>query len=33
MERQERTALLPNDLGRVEDFVRQNARAVRGAAA
>jgi threonine synthase len=33
MERQERTALLPNDLGRIEDFVRQNARAVRGAAA
>lgn len=33
MERQERSTLLPNDLGRIEDFVRQNARAVRGAAA
>jgi threonine synthase len=33
MERQERFTLLPNDLARIEDFVRQNARAVRGAAA
>lgn len=33
MERKERFTLLPNDQGRVEDFVRQNARAVRGAAA
>jgi threonine synthase len=33
MERKERFTSLPNDLTRVEDFVRQNARAVRGAAA
>ncbi|WP_377846275.1 threonine synthase [Bosea sp. UC22_33] len=33
MERKERTALLPNDLGAIETFVREHARAVRGAAA
>lgn len=33
MERQERLTLLPNDLGKVEAFVREHARAVRGAAA
>jgi threonine synthase len=33
MERKERFTLLPNDQGRIEDFVRRNARAVRGAAA
>lgn len=33
MERRERSTLLPNDLGRIEDFVRSRARAVRGAAA
>jgi threonine synthase len=33
MERKERTALLPNDLGKIEAFVREHARAVRGAAA
>ena len=33
MERKERTTLLPNDLGKVEAFVREHARAVRGAAA
>ncbi len=33
MQRQERFTSLPNDLARIEDFVRQNARAVRGAAA
>lgn len=33
MERRERSTLLPNDLGRIEDFVRSHARAVRGAAA
>lgn len=33
MERRERVTELPNDLGRIEDFVRANARAVRGAAA
>ncbi|MGO4403209.1 threonine synthase [Bosea sp. RAF48] len=33
MERKERLTLLPNDLGKVETFVREHARAVRGAAA
>ncbi|MCA0420278.1 MAG: threonine synthase [Proteobacteria bacterium] len=33
MERQERVTLLPNDLGKIEAFVREHARAVRGAAA
>jgi threonine synthase len=33
MERKERVTLLPNDLGKVEAFVREHARAVRGAAA
>ena len=33
MERKERSTLLPNDLGKVEAFVREHARAVRGAAA
>ncbi|MGX5735544.1 threonine synthase [Bosea thiooxidans] len=33
MERRERRTLLPNDLGKVEAFVREHARAVRGAAA
>ncbi|MFJ5368670.1 threonine synthase [Bosea sp. CER48] len=33
MERVERVTLLPNDLGKVETFVREHARAVRGAAA
>lgn len=33
MERKERVTLLPNDLGKVETFVREHARAVRGAAA
>ncbi|MBN9450864.1 MAG: threonine synthase [Bosea sp.] len=33
MERKERVTLLPNDLGKVESFVREHARAVRGAAA
>jgi threonine synthase len=33
MERRERLTLLPNDLGKVEAFVREHARAVRGAAA
>jgi threonine synthase len=33
MERKERATLLPNDLGKVEAFVREHARAVRGAAA
>ena len=33
MERQERFTLLPNDQAAVEAFIRQNARAVRGAAA
>ncbi|QEL23267.1 threonine synthase [Bosea sp. F3-2] len=33
MERKERLTLLPNDLGKVESFVREHARAVRGAAA
>jgi threonine synthase len=33
MERRERFTLLPNDQGRIEDFVRRNARTVRGAAA
>ena len=31
--RTERLTLLPNDLGKVEAFVREHARAVRGAAA
>ena len=33
MERKERVTLLPNDLGKIEAFVREHARAVRGAAA
>ncbi|WP_454657906.1 threonine synthase [Bosea beijingensis] len=33
MERKERVTLLPNDLGKIETFVREHARAVRGAAA
>ena len=33
MERKERVTLLPNDLGTIEAFVREHARAVRGAAA
>lgn len=33
MEREERSTLLPNDLGKVEAFIREHARAVRGAAA
>ncbi|RYE33738.1 MAG: threonine synthase [Hyphomicrobiales bacterium] len=33
MERKERMTLLPNDLGAIEAFVREHARAVRGAAA
>lgn len=33
MERKERFTLLPNDQSTIEDFVRRNARAVRGAAA
>ncbi|WP_439497071.1 threonine synthase [Bosea sp. (in: a-proteobacteria)] len=33
MEREERFTLLPNDQGRIEAFIRQNARTVRGAAA
>ncbi len=33
MERKERMTLLPNDLGTIEAFVREHARAVRGAAA
>lgn len=33
MERQERLTPLPNDQSRIEAFIRQNARAVRGAAA
>lgn len=33
MERKERVTLLPNDLGTIETFVREHARAVRGAAA
>ncbi|MGO4674482.1 threonine synthase [Bosea sp. 2YAB26] len=33
MERKERFTLLPNDQGRIEAFIRQNARTVRGAAA
>jgi len=33
MERKEQLTLLPNDLGKVETFVREHARAVRGAAA
>ena len=33
MERKERSTLLPNDLSKVEAFVREHARAVRGAAA
>lgn len=33
MERKERVTLLPNDLGTIEAFVRDHARAVRGAAA
>ncbi|MFN3674056.1 MAG: threonine synthase, partial [Bosea sp. (in: a-proteobacteria)] len=33
MERKERFTLLPNEQGRIEDFIRSNARAVRGAAA
>lgn len=33
MERKERSTVLPNDLGKVEAFVREHARAVRGAAA
>ena len=33
MERKERVTLLPNDLGKIETFVREHARAVSGAAA
>jgi threonine synthase len=33
MERKERVTLLPNDLAAIETFVREHARAVRGAAA
>lgn len=33
MERQEQFTLLPNDQGPIEDFIRRNARAVKGAAA
>ncbi len=33
MERKELFTSLPNDQGRIEDFIRHNARAVKGAAA